>query len=144
MKICLFAHRGDGSRHTKIYVSELERFYDRVVMLTDSSTLEPILWKKWISENDITDISELALVNDSCVLFRKLDDVFNNGRKLACDAWSLTDSSEVVRQSNREPLQDYYHLQSYFLVLNRAVISDFSVFVTGFELKSDISPRVGW
>ena len=57
-------------------------------------------------------VDHLHLVNDSCIgPFGGLDDVMRRGEALGVDMWSLTDSWEKG-----------YHLQSYFLSIDRKVL----------------------
>ncbi len=137
--LCLFIqfhHNQHLPYYTSIYVNELSRFFDEVVLLTIFSDL--ILEEKlhrnvfiksdenkgydfgrfynYLKTIDISDYHTIACVNDSNVLIRPLDEFFRWDRKSGFDLTALLDSyqnPDWVRS------KDPYCLQSHFIVFHQ-------------------------
>jgi lipopolysaccharide biosynthesis protein len=69
------------------------------------------LWYQAFQKLDVTSYDRLALVNDSCILFRSLDDFAQ---------WMENDKADIKGMTRSEAI--FPHLQSYFLVLNKRTI----------------------
>lgn len=137
MKVCLFSHYNTEpniSNYVKLYLEELKRHNDRVICITNNRDINDKdltiladlnidvikvenegfdfgMWYKILLTLNMFEITQLTLANDSCVLFRKLDSVYNWCNESNLDVCSLTDSYEKS-----------YHLQSYFLVFKTKTI----------------------
>jgi hypothetical protein len=70
-------------------------------------------WQKVLKEKDLNDFDQLCLVNDSCVLFKSLDNVLSWFNNSTFDFGGLTES-----------LVPKKHLQSYFLLFNKTTFQD--------------------
>jgi glycosyltransferase involved in cell wall biosynthesis len=158
--VCLFAHFDVNDRidrHVLYYLNALKAEGFKIVLITSSKTLsaESLAAAREICaavvqrENrgfdfagwalameafpTIADARELLITNDSIYgPMRSLDVVFKTMRDRPCDFWGLTESLEIMR-----------HLQSYFILFNRAAIkaSAFRTFwssVRALSNKSDI------
>lgn len=69
------------------------------------------MWYKAFGEYNPENYDRIGLINDSCILFNKLDFFFEWLEKEDMDYASMTDCN-LVR----------YHLQSYFIILNKNAI----------------------
>ncbi|CZF77324.1 rhamnan synthesis F family protein [Grimontia marina] len=156
-RIAVFAHYDRDNLvddHVYAYIESLKNFVDKVVFVSVSNPknldiLDGIVdeiivrenvgydfmsWSQGIaSQSNMFDFDELILCNDSCYgPLRSFEDVFNEMSTRGVDVWGITDSSQIS-----------YHLQSYFLVFNRAAFSSdvFVNFMTGIkheESKFDV------
>ncbi len=70
------------------------------------------LWYKALKTINLQNVKEIALINDSCVLFKPLKPYLERMRKLPFDYCGMLDSVEIR-----------YHVQSYFLLLRNEAIS---------------------
>jgi lipopolysaccharide biosynthesis protein len=118
-----------------VYLNELKKQYKEVVLLTSnkdicSADLEKLrlegieiiveknegfdfgLWYKAFQKFDVSVYDKIVLVNDSCILFKSLDEFV---------VWSNNDLSDLQGMTISEAVA--LHVQSYFLVLNRKAVS---------------------
>jgi lipopolysaccharide biosynthesis protein len=85
------------------------------------------MWYKAISKIDTSQYKQIALVNDSCVLFKKPTQFFHWLSLSSADVCGITDSNAV-----------HYHLQSYFLVFNHKAIPDMVAYFNKHKLLKDV------
>ena len=120
--------------YVKYYLGELTKYFTETVLITsqkevptqDKAFLEEKkirliltpnegydfgMWYKGMKEYNIGDYDRAGFVNDSCILFGKLDEFFQWVDKENPEYCGFTDSY----------LMDY-HIQSYFLVINKKAI----------------------
>jgi len=78
------------------------------------------------------DYDRIVFINDSNMLFNKLDAVFSWGNKCKADFWGITDSGQGSPGSFTEST---YHIQSHFLVFERKAIGYLHAFFSqiGFQ-----------
>ena len=93
---------------------QLEALWPRVdeVMLCEHTGWDFGMWKHALEHGDLGGVDELVLTNSS--LFGPifpLAPIFEHMAEDRCDFWGMTDNFEV-----------HWHLQSYFLVVRRAVL----------------------
>ena len=69
------------------------------------------MWYKAIQKYDLTPYKRLALINDSCILFRNMDDEFDRINKMEADFAGMVISDRFST-----------HLQSFFLIYNENCI----------------------
>lgn len=131
--ICLFSsffNQNNIPLYIKLYLEELCRHFNELVFITnekvlDSSEIDYLkehniriemvvnegfdfgMWYKILTKLDVENFSRIGLVNDSCVLFRKLDRFFQWINENNFDYCGLVDSNEKS-----------YHIQSYFIIIN--------------------------
>ena len=175
--ICFFSsyyNRENIPGYVKFYLSELIRHFSEVIFLTTEKAMLPDdlkflhsknisyrlyknegfdfgMWYKAFLEFDMKNYDRVALVNDSCILFNKLDFYFDWLNKQEIDYSGLTDCNLMS-----------YHVQSYFIVINKRAISDtlqyfksngiitnikgvikiFEVGLTTYLVKSDMNVKV--
>jgi hypothetical protein len=135
--LCLFCAYFNGESipiYIRVYLMELKRHYSIVRLLTNTKELASDslrfleinhfelrlyqnegfdfgMWSKALKEIASDDYAEIALVNDSCILFRKLDDVMNTIRSSDWDYSGLVYSRSIT-----------YHIQSYFVVIRKSIV----------------------
>jgi glycosyltransferase involved in cell wall biosynthesis len=136
--ICLFCsyfNSPDIPNYVQYYIKELTRHFTKIIFVTnekslsDTSTsflktnrIEPFfvtnegydfgMWYKAMIKYDVEQYDRLGLVNDSCILFKPLDDYFNWLNKQFIDYAGINDSQEII-----------YHIQSFFLTINKNAIT---------------------
>ena len=120
--------------YVKYYIEELEKHFSKIIFLTNEKQLQESelvylknknitlkfvsnegfdfgMWYKAFKEYKPLDYDRVGLINDSCVLFKPLTEVFNwiNGNPF--DYCGLVSSKSV-----------YLHVQSYFIIINKNAI----------------------
>lgn len=136
--ICLFASYFSGKSlpyYITVYLTELKQHFTKVVLLTDekqlsSESLEFLkeqhiglqqekndgfdfgLWYKAFQKTNVLNYDRIALVNDSCILFKPLDEFM---------AWAAKDTADMKGVTKSEAVSP--HLQSYFLLINKSAIA---------------------
>jgi hypothetical protein len=135
--ICFFSSYFQGNQipfYVKFYLEELSGHFSETVFITTDKDILPAdksflekkniqfmqvknegydfgMWYKGLQKYNTTDYDYIGLVNDSCILFKKLDTVFNFFNKEQPDYFGLTDTYLVD-----------YHIQSYFLLVGKKAI----------------------
>lgn len=135
--ICLFASYFSGKSlpyYITVYLKELKRHFTEVVFLTDEKQLsaesleflklEHIgiqqekndgfdfgLWYKAFKKTNVLSYDRIALVNDSCILFKPLDEFMS---------WAARDTADMKGITKSEAVSP--HLQSYFLLISKSAI----------------------
>jgi lipopolysaccharide biosynthesis protein len=135
--ICIFCSYYTGNTmppHVKFYLTELGRHFTKVILVTNEKEMIPAdvtflkssnidinlvvnegydfgMYYKMLKKYDVRDYDRIGLINDSCILFNKLDPIFEWIDNKKADYYGLTDSYEIS-----------YHLQSYFLIINKKAI----------------------
>lgn len=120
--------------YVKFYVEELEKHFSEIVFLTNEKkileteqtylkrkniTLKFVtnegfdfgMWYKALKEYEPLNYDRVGLINDSCVLFKPLTDVFKWIDENDFDYCGLVSSKSVA-----------LHVQSYFIVINKNAI----------------------
>lgn len=136
-KICIFSsfsERETLDSYIKLYIEELLKYHDKVILVTNKRNLNNEvytylksigvelflvenegldfgMWYKVLKTLDIKTIERLSLVNDSCFLIRTLDGLFKWVDNNLFDYSGISDST----YSNK-------HIQSYFLVIKKPAI----------------------
>lgn len=139
-KICLFSSYFIGNKiptYVRFYLCELKNFFDEVYLITNNDkNLEEEnfsflnknqiklklvknegydfgMWCKALQDINTRVYKEIALVNDSCILFRRLDSIFEWAAKQDSLYLGLVDSREGGQ----------LHIQSYFLIFKNEAIT---------------------
>jgi lipopolysaccharide biosynthesis protein len=149
--VCLFAsyfQSNDLPYYITVYLKELKNHFDEVILLTSQPEMSAESngflaanridffveknegfdfgqWRKALQKLDLQQYDQIALVNDSCILFKPLDEFMR---------WSAADSAEIVGMTFSEAIAP--HLQSYFLIVKRPA---FSALVEYFNLHGVIN-----
>ncbi|MCD6067584.1 MAG: hypothetical protein K0S33_2410 [Bacteroidetes bacterium] len=132
--ICFFASYFNGERipyYIRFYLHEFKKQFTKVVFVSGNPVLDEEskafltshdiqlmqeknegfdfgLWYKALQKHSIDTYEQVALINDSAVLVKPLDEFFDWMKTVKADVYGMTESAAVSR-----------HLQSYFLVLNK-------------------------
>lgn len=137
------------SPYVATYVKELARHSEQVILATNERELSKEelgkvsgknikvlkmpnlgydfgMWIRTLQSIDISKYDTFILANDSCILFRKLDDTIAHYIKSNCDYYGLVSSPEKK-----------WHIQSYFLILNRKCIDELLKYAESRELKNN-------
>jgi len=135
--ICFFSSYYTGEnipKYVRFYLSELSRHFTEVLFLTNEKVLSADdlqflsshnisyrlyknegydfgMWYKAFQECDIMKYDRVGLINDSCILFNKLDFYFDWLKKGEMDYCGMTDCKLIT-----------YHIQSYFIIINKKAI----------------------
>jgi lipopolysaccharide biosynthesis protein len=135
--ICLFCsyfNSSDIPNYVQYYVKELTGHFTKVIFVTNEKNLSDTsasflqtnniesffvtnegydfgMWYKAMLKYDVEQYDRLGLVNDSCILFKPLDDYFSWLDNQSIDYAGINDSQEII-----------YHIQSFFLTINKKAI----------------------
>ena len=152
--ICFFASYFKGNKipyYITVYLTELKKHFSEVVLLTSQNNLsiESIaflkaenirlqieenegfdfgLWYKAFQKNEIDTYDQIALVNDSCILFKPLNEFMNWSRSNNADLQGITLSNAIA-----------LHIQSYFLMINKRAIPFVKEYFEKHKLLKNIS-----
>ncbi len=139
--VCVFVHYGYTSQlpyPEEAYVRELAKYFSEIILVTNrrqfdlgdlpaTVSLKLVenegydfgMFYKVAQEMDWENLDRLALANDSNLLIRSLSALFKMGEKLKVPFWGAIDSHEKPWFSTHA---DNYHLQSHFLVWEKAAL----------------------
>ncbi len=135
--VCLFASYFTTAQlpyYIGVYLAELKKHFGEVILLNTQKQLSAGsldflnnlgigiiteenegfdfgLWYKAFQKINAEGYDQVALVNDSCILFRPLNEVMS---------WSRTNPGDLQGITFSEAIAP--HLQSYFLILNKRAI----------------------
>jgi lipopolysaccharide biosynthesis protein len=151
--ICFFSsyfEKNELPYFIKCYLIELKHHFDELVLISNDKIpgnddmlflseheIEwmPVknegydfgMWYKAFKKKNISDYDRVALVNDSCILFKKLDDTMKVINSSGWDYAGLLDSDQID-----------YHIQSYFLVMNKQAIKYVNEYFSTHGIRQDI------
>ena len=129
------------SNYVKVYVKELLNYFDELIIVTNTLHAKPEdysnsnkidirnfknegydfgLFFKTLNSIDKKEYYRIAFINDSNILFKKLDKVFNWKNNNDADLWGITDSREGVPGYK---MTNTYHIQSHFLIFEKKAIN---------------------
>ncbi|WP_319502806.1 rhamnan synthesis F family protein [uncultured Draconibacterium sp.] len=155
ISLCYFIHYSTTDilpYNVKLYINELSRHFDKVKVLCNN---EKILVKNYSLKTNIEIIhnpnrgydfgmfyrnfydidpdkyAQIAVINDSNILFNKLDPVFEWAKEDDADFWGIIDSHEKPWFSMHP---ENYHLQSHFLVFNKNAIQKLPSFLNQLDI----------
>lgn len=142
--ICIFPHYFNENYiplYVVLYVKELSNYFDEILIVTNEREISNrnlfntgnisllltknegydfgMFYKGYLSIEP-TKYKRIACINDSNILFGKLDFLFEWGNKQQLDFWGILDSS---LKPDFSVLVDNYHIQSYFLVFEKNAIA---------------------
>ncbi|MEO8761221.1 MAG: glycosyltransferase family 2 protein [Bacteroidia bacterium] len=150
--ICFFCSYSTSTtiaNYIQYYLKELAKHFTQVVFITNEKTLsvESLsfleknkiellfvenegydfgMWYKGMLKYNAENYDRVGLVNDSCILFKPLDAYFNWLDKQELDYAGMVDSIEFA-----------YHIQSFFLILNKKAIEPAFSFFKQHGLHND-------
>ncbi|WP_319480731.1 hypothetical protein [uncultured Draconibacterium sp.] len=148
--LCYFIHYSTTDilpYNVQLYINELSRHFDKVRVLCNNekilvnnyslkTNIEIIhnpnkgydfgMFYRNVYDIDLNKYVQIAVINDSNILFNKLDLVFEWAKKDDADFWGIIDSHEKPWFSMHP---ENYHLQSHFLVFNKNAIQQLPSFL---------------
>ena len=158
--ICIFSHYSSETSipiYVLIYVEELQRHFDELLLVTNTRKITnagalkspKVSIKEVVNEGydmgmfykgfqtiNPDDYETIAFINDSNVLFGKLDFLFKWAKKQNIDFWGLIDSHAKPPFSTHT---NNYHIQSHFIVFNKTAIPDLKEYVASIDLSQYIN-----
>ena len=152
--VCFFASYFTGNTlpyYITVYLKELNKHFTKVVLLSSQANLQYSdlqflkqeniqlileknegfdfgLWKKAFQQFDMNTFDQVALVNDSCILFNPLDEFMSWSRINNADLQGMTMSDAITP-----------HIQSYFLILQKNAIKHTYVYFKEHKILTHIS-----
>ena len=154
--LCVFIHYSQYPyipKYVRIYVDELSKYFDEVVLATNQRTFEtdiPLktgnisiffvknegydlgMFYKVFQSIDPKEYRQIACVNDSNILFNQLLPIFNWSMKQQTDFWGVIDSNQKPQFSTH---LNNYHIQSHFIVFNKNAILKLPVFFDSLNIQ---------
>jgi hypothetical protein len=140
--LCVFSHYSAAESipyYVEIFVQELCNHFDQLILVTNNRPFELPrslagvtvqlvenegydfgMFYKVLSKIELVYYSEIALINDSNILFGKLDTIIQWGRQSNLDFWGLYDANITPKFVTSD---DNYHIQSHFLVLKAKALT---------------------
>lgn len=135
--ICFFASYFESNQfpyYVRVYLLDLKKQVTELVLLStqmnlNAESLEFLnehkitlqieanegfdfgLWYKAFQKTDLENYDRVLLVNDSCILFKPLNEVMSWSKQTKADFMGITQSEAIAP-----------HLQSYFLILNKTCL----------------------
>jgi lipopolysaccharide biosynthesis protein len=151
--ICFFSSYFEKNKlpyFIQSYLLELKNHFNEVILISNEKELQqedlsflknneiewmPVknegydfgMWHKAFSKFPVQEYDRVGLVNDSCILFKKLDKTFKVIDSSAWDYCGLMDSVQVE-----------YHIQSYFLIMNKVAVKLVNEYFSMHGMKSSI------
>jgi len=142
-KLCLFACHPSPDPNVQQYVLQLAKQFDLVLCLHSKNDqvvwqcptqnvksvivpnylLDMGMWMRVLINLDMTGLDQIALVNDSCTAIKPIDVLFQSN---FTGFWGVCDSYEIS-----------HHIQSFFLVFEKAVVPLLDTFVKQLAPKID-------
>ncbi len=152
--LCLFSSYSQSdsiSDYIFIYLYELKKHFTKVEYLTNQRSIKADhlnklkknkisvtflknegfdfgMWSKALLTLNLDEWDEISLVNDSCILFRTLDDSINKIRSSGWEYAGLISSWQVS-----------WHIQSYFIVLQKKVFNEVVDYFSRHGYKTDFT-----
>lgn len=163
--LCVFAHFSNDlhlPHYVQIYLNELALYFDQIIFVTNLNPRREIsfdsekpievmqvknegydlgMFYKAFKAIKLEEYSQIACINDSNILFNKLNRIFEWSKNNEFDFWGLIDSHEKPWFSKHS---ENYHIQSHFIVFNREAIRKLPEFFKTIDFeaifgKEDIS-----
>jgi lipopolysaccharide biosynthesis protein len=152
-RLCIFTHFSNENFipfYVELYLKELSRHFDEVLLVTNERQIKNLndfqannpmlvanegydfgMFYKGFMQTNHKAYDCIACINDSNILFGKLDFLFDWAKTQACDFWGLYDANVKPKYSTHK---DNYHIQSHFLVFNKSAIDELSVFLANTDI----------
>ncbi len=154
--ICVFTHYFSEKRiplYVQLYVHELQRHFDEILFVTNDREIENIydiegkniqiqkvkneaydlgMFYKGFLTLKLENYKTIACINDSNILFGKLDFLFDWANSRRLDFWGLMDSHIKPPFSTHK---ENYHIQTHFIVFNERAIRYLQNFFSEFDIN---------
>ena len=160
--LCVFIHYSKYfyiPRYVKIYVDEISKYFDQVILVTNERSLEEDIaynnmkistvfvknegydlgmFYKVFRTIDISKYSQIACINDSNILFNQLLPIFNWSNTLQTDFWGVIDSNQKPWFSTH---QNNHHIQSHFIVFNQKAVLKLPAFFDALNIQDILTEK---
>lgn len=154
--ICIFTHFSELPhipQYVLVYVNELSKYFDEVVVAANQRNFtnkqngfngnvtiqffenegyDLGMFYKVFQTFQHEKYKQIACVNDSNILFNKLQPIFDWEKKSQSDFWGLIDSDEKPWFSTHP---ENYHIQSHFIVFNESAIKYLPSFFENIDIQ---------
>jgi hypothetical protein len=141
------------------YVKELTKFFHEILIVTNEREIlnadkfpsnktqlmqvknegyDLGMFVKAFTSLKFADYQQIACVNDSNILLRKLNFLFEWADNQHLGMWGLMDSHEKTNYSSH---QDNHHVQSHFLVFNESVFPTLQSYFDELDLRRIITTK---
>lgn len=161
--ICIFSHYSSEPRipyYVQIFVLELLRHFDEILFVTNNReiengeviegknvTIQKVkneaydlgMFYKGFQTLELENYKTVAFINDSNILFGKLDFLFDWAIEQKPDFWGLMDSHVKPPFSTHK---ENYHIQTHFIVFNKPAIPYLQSFFSQFNLSEYAHPNI--
>ena len=161
--ICVFIHYFSADYiplYVITYVRELQRHFDEILLVTNSRNIinedeiktpdlsikkvrnegyDMGMFYKGFNMLDLNKYKTIACINDSNVLFGKLDLVFNWANTQNMDFWGLMDSHATPPFSTHT---NNYHIQSHFIVFNQTAFPHLQEYLNKTDLSDFVNNNI--
>lgn len=136
-RLCIFTHFFSGEYipfYVELYLKELSKHFDEILLVTNTRKIQNLadfqqytpmlvanegydfgMFYKGFKSINAQEYSCIACINDSNILFGKLDFLFDWAKTQSVDFWGLYDSDLKPHYSTHA---ENYHIQSHFMVFN--------------------------
>jgi lipopolysaccharide biosynthesis protein len=160
--LCVFIHFSKYfyiPRYVKIYVDEISKYFDQVILVTNERSVEENIafnnikistvfvknegydlgmFYKVFRTIEISKYSQIACINDSNVLFNQLLPIFNWSKTQQADFWGVIDSNQKPWFSTHH---NNYHIQSHFIVFNRNALLKLPAFFCTLNIQDILNEK---
>ena len=152
--ICLFSsyfNKPSIPYYVRFYLEHIVPFFSETLFITNNKELDEEsvcflnthnikllkvenegwdfgMWYKAICQINANQYQQIALVNDSCVLFKNPIQFFE---------WMKNSDSDIIGMTDSNAIN--YHLQSYFLVFNHKIIPEMVAYFNKNKILKDVS-----
>jgi lipopolysaccharide biosynthesis protein len=156
-KLCVFVHYSNClfiPKYVRLFLDELCNYFDEIILIQNKRPLKSKdlgknsckikqiftrnegydmgMFYKALQTVDLNAYSQIACINDSNILFNKLEPLITWKEQNQYDFWGPVDSHQPLKKSDGG---DTYHIQSHFMVFNRRAIALLPDFFQGIDLK---------
>jgi len=160
--ICIFTHFSELPhipQYVLVYVNELSKYFDEVVVAANQRNFtnkqngfngnvtiqffenegyDLGMFYKVFQTIQHEKYKQIACINDSNILFNKLQPIFEWGKKSQSDFWGLIDSYEKPWFSTHP---ENYHIQSHFIVFNESAIKYLPAFFENIDIQHILNEK---
>lgn len=160
--LCIFTHFSELPHipyYVMVYVNELSKYFEEVIVAANQRNItnnpnsfsanvtiqffenegyDLGMFYKVFQRINSADYHKIGCVNDSNILFNKLQPIFEWGKKSQSDFWGLIDSNEKPWFSTHP---ENYHIQSHFIVFNESAIKYLPAFFEKVDIQHIINEK---
>lgn len=157
--VCIFPHFYDLNiipYYVLCYLEQLEEHFDQIIVVSNPREIDNLTalnsekvklifqsnegydlgkYLKGFKELNLNEYHQIALINDSNIVFGNIDFVFDWARDSDLDFWGLVEANIRPAYSTHD---DNYHIQSHFMVFNHNAIPYLEEFISKLKFEEII------